>query len=323
MSDVFHKALRDIARGYSSGIILSRPAYIKHMSYADQTEHDIKRDEYIQIAKDSGILNNAEKEKQLIDQGFWTQKENEKIKSLEMVIAGMIEGKKKNAKWPSMVEDYMKKIKAEQKSLDEKSFKKNKLLGLTCESYAEAELNDYYIFTNLFADSSLTAPLFPDLDDLGHNEVKQIVIDCNSILSSCSEENIKKLAMQGFLQRLYSFTADNIVHFFGRPICSLSFFQTSLLSYASIFRSILTNNDMSTWPEDVKNDPDLLIEYAANVQKNKEEQKAQGAYDENVINVGLKPQDSKVLGVKSNNDLAQQVAASGGSLIDFLSKQGR
>ena len=135
----------------------------------------------------------------------------------------------------------------------EKLTEKARLLGLTCESYAERQLNDYYIFMNLFSNKELSEPLFPheEFDYFDDAKVTQIVADYNAALEPCSDYYIKKLAMEPFFQNYLNITGENLYFFFAKPISSLTFFQVRLLNHGQHFRSIYQNNDISKFPKNV------------------------------------------------------------------------
>lgn len=309
MADTFRIALRDIARGYSSGVLFSRPVFIKHLSYSDQTDHDTKREQIFNDAKERGLPTNEEKEKMLVDSGLWDLKEQKKIDDSRRTLEGMMEGRSK-AKWPSLVQDYTRKIEAEEKILNQLLAKKAGLMGVTCEAVADAEINDFYILSSLFSDANLMIPFLTEeqFDYQTQESMRQIVTTSNRILDPCNDLNMKKLAMQAFFQNLYGLAGDRLTDFFGKPICQLTFYQSSLLQYASRFRAIYLNNDTSKWPKEVLENPDAFIDYAITLEKGKKEQESKGAYDADTINVGVKESDGKALGLKTQNSLGKEIA---------------
>jgi hypothetical protein len=321
--DILRKGFRDVARGYSSGDILNRRVFIKHLSHADQIEQDSKREEFFQLAKSKGALTVEEKLAILKKQGLWSDAKERELQDMRLMIEGMIEGKRLNAKMPSMVRDYARKIEEEEKKYNALLNEKLRLLGLTCEAYADREITDYYILTNLFDDEKLTRPCFntDELDYMDETDISAIIRDYNKAIEPCSEKNLKKIAMQGFFQSYFSLVGDNLRDFFGKPVCELTFFQVNLLRNAARFRFIYTTQDTSKWPKDVQQDPDLFLDYAETVSKAKEDAKEQGSYDEGSVNIGAKKEDADALGIKVKNNLAADVMnKSGGNLIEHLMK---
>lgn len=298
---------------------------MKHLSYSDQIEHDAKRESYFEVAKGQGLLTAEEKLAQLRKNGQWTDAMDADIKRIRQFIDGMIEGKKQPhvARQPSMLAGLNRDIAKEQAVLDGKLAAKETLLGLTCDSYADREISDHYIYENIFADSELHTPFFSPttfdyLDNAAMNQVSQ---DYNRIVEGCSELNVKKLAMQGFFQNYFGLTGEQLAQFFGKPICALTFFQVRLLSYGSLFRSIYQSHDVRTFPKAAQEDPDLLIDTAAAVAKGKQEMQKVGANDEDAIVLGARKDDAKALGIKQGANPMGEIAKHGGNIIDWMAKR--
>lgn len=321
--DHLRRAFHDISVGYTRGHVLGKPCYIKHLAYADQVGFDAKRDEFYAEARAAGTQSNEERLQSLRDQGLWNDVMEKEIADSKLMLDGLYEGKKANMKMPSMVKGYAVQIEREEKIYEEKLAKKRQLLGLTCESYAEQELNDFYIYSNLFEDEKLIQPAsaLADFDWFTGSELGNLIRDYNVLMDVCSGQNIKKLAMQLFFQEYFGLVGDNLTQFFGKPICQLTFFQVKLLNYGAHFRNIYQNNDVSKFPTNVLEDPDLLSDYASAAAKGKQEMQKQGAYDEGAIVVGMKKEDEKVLGIKGQTSLAAQIAKSGGNVVDFFASQ--
>ncbi len=321
--DSFKKTFRDITRGFSSGNIFSKDIYIKHLSWLDQTDQETKYDEFYTYALNHEILTVEQKLKILKENNLWGEKDEREISEIRMMIDGLIDSKKKNLKLPSLVKKQLEQIAEEEKKLQQKLLKKHQLLGLTCESYADIELNDFYLLNNLFRDPALENKAFSveEIDGMDNEEVSTLISECNKLLSLCSDTNIKKLAMQPFFQAYFSVCGEDFTTFFKKPVYELTFFQVSLLRFASQFKYIYANHDVSTWDKNILNDPDLFLEYAAAVEKGKNEVKEKGMADDEVINIGVNPEDSKALGIKAKNTLAEEVAKSGGNLMDFFMKR--
>ena len=323
--DHLRKAFRDIAVGYTHGVFLSRPGYVKHLSYADQISFDSIREEFIQQAKRDGILTNDERLIQMKERGEWSDAKEKEIRDCKMMIEGITEGKKKNMNMPSLVKRYNEQLKEQEKLLNERLNEKYAAMGLTCEVYADREVNDQFIFSNLFSDKALETPLLNKLDEEYMNDaaMNQLILDYNTAMDGCSTQNVKKLAMQGFFQEYFSLTGENVSQFFGRPICQMTFVQVKLLSYGRHFSSIYQNNDISKFPKNVLEDPDLLIDYAVAASKGREEMQRQGAYDEGSVVVGAKKEDAKVLGIKANGGAVADIMKNGGNFMDWAAKNAR
>jgi hypothetical protein len=322
--DALRRAFNDVTLGYSRETLMGRTVYIKHLGYGDQVENDTKRDEYFNEARTQGLSTAEQKIVALIERGDWSEAKEKEIKACKTQIENLIEGKKKNMKMPSLVKNYTEQIKKEEVLYTQRLTAKINALGLTCESYADRLLNDWYIYTNLFADKALTIPFFTqeEFDYITEPDMDVVAKTYNVAMEICGEPNLKKLTIQPFFQNYFGLTGDNLSQFFGKPIAQLTFFQIRVLSLGAHFRHIFSSHDTSKFPEDVRNDPDLLTDYAAAANKGKEEMEKQGAYDEDSIVVGGKKEDTDVLGVKTNPGLASQIAKDGGNVVEWMRKRG-
>lgn len=322
--DALRRAFNDIVLGYTRERLFDRTVYVKHLSYADQIDNDAKRDEYYRDAESKGLHTVAQKLVLLAKEGGWTAAQEKELTTIKTRIADLIDGKKKQMKMPSLVKHYAEQIKKEEAIYAEKTLARYRALGLTCESYADRYLNDWYLYTNLFSDKGLNVPFFEetDFDYLDETRMGVVTDLYNAAIGTCSEINIKRLAMQPFFQNYFGLTGDMLGQFFGKPICQLTFFQVRLLSLGAHFRNIYGSHDTSKFPANVREDPDLLTDYAAAAKQGKEDMEKQGAYDGESIVVGAKREDAEVLGVKTRTSMAADIARSGGNMVSWLQKGG-
>ncbi len=137
-----------------------------------------------------------------------------------------------------------------------------------------------------------------------------------------SIQGIKKLAMQPFFQEYLALVGDRLADFFGKPIAQLTFFQVKLLSFGRFYLNIYQNHDTSKFSKDVMDDPDLFADYAMAAAKGKEELQKQGAGSPDTVVLGVNKEDSKAMGVKTQNSFIADMARKGGNVLDILSKSG-
>ena len=323
--DHLRRAFRDICAGHTRGTILGRPAFIKHLSHVDQVDLDTRRAEFYEEARVEGLETDEQALAEAIKRGEWSDEKERKLARAKLFIAELEEGKRK-AIHPSMVTGYVQKIDEAIKDYKDQAWQKRCVLGLTCEVHADRELNDLYIVTNLYSDAELTKPLFSEreFNHLKDDKVDEIVQDYNCAMEGCTTPSIKRLALQGFFQYYFQLAGDDLTACFGRPIFQLTFPQVELLRWGSHFRTLYANHDVSSFPPNVREDPDLLTDYAATVSKGKAELAQQGANEEGAIVMGLKKEDEKALGVKSRGaGIDQNVLQSkfGGNLMAYMMAQ--
>jgi len=321
--DLLRRAFRDIAAGHTRGVVVSKIAYIKHLGYADHIGIDQKREEFFEEAKREGLPTDEQKLVILKKQGLWSDSQEVALQRAKTWILELNEGKRKNAKMPSMVAGYAKQIAQAERDYENKLADKKRLLEMTCEVYAERCVSDYYIVSNIFADAELTQPLFSaeQFDWMEETTVATVLKDFNDAMAGCSDYNIRKLAMQPIFQQYFQLAGDNLQSFFGRPICALTDYQLALLREGSHFRHIYTSNDVASFPKNVMEDPDLLTDYAAAATKGKEELQKQGAFDEGSVVVGMKKEDRKALGMNKQPNLTEIMGKHGGNVLDYFQSQ--
>lgn len=324
--DHLRRAFRDIAAGYTRATILGRPAYIRHLSHADQVDIDQLREDFLNEAKAQGIPTDEERLAQLVAEGKWTDGHARDLARAKSYIAELEEGKRKNANMPSMVAGYVQRIDEARKDYEAKALVKRQLLGLTCEVHADMEVNEHYIVANVFEDAAMTRSLFAngecDLAYMSDAKVTAVVQDYNAAIEGCSDKNLRRLAMQGFFQRYFQLVGDDLMAFFGRPVCALTFYQVDLLRHGSHFRHIYTTHDVSQFPKNVLEDPDLLTDYAVATTKGKQDLTQAGAFEQGAMVVGMKAEDAKVLGVKATNPL-EELKKHGGNFMEMVAAKQR
>lgn len=323
--DLLRRAFRDITAGHTRAQICGQTGYIRHLSYGDQINFDEHRQKFYDEARSIGVLTDEERLEQLKRSKQWGDEQEQELTRARQYVDSLREGKRKARHlMPSMVADYLKKIEAASEEYEKKLTEKLGLIGLTCESSADREVNDYYIVTNIFSDSRLKSPLFPE-EEFGYfsqEKVNTVALDYKKAMDALSEFNLKKLAMSPFFQQYFNLVGENLHTFFGKPICQLTFYQRDVLRYGLHFRTIYNSNDISKWKPEVLEDPDLLTEYASTVNLKKDDLAQQGANDPGTMIVGIKNEDVKALGVKSTNPIQDITKKFGGNFMEWASNAG-
>jgi hypothetical protein len=322
--DILRRAFRDIAAGHSRGLVTGKIAYIKHLGFSDHIGFDQKREEYFDEAKKAGLPTEEEKLVILKKQRLWSDEQEKALEQARLYVIQLNEGKRKNAKMPSMVKGYAKQIAAAEREYENKLVDKKRLLEITCEVYADRCVSDYYIISNIYQDAGLTVPFFTEdqFDMMSDETVTSVVSSFNATMEGCSYQNIRKLAMNATFQQYFQLVGDNLQSFFGKPICGLTDYQLALLREGAHFRHIYSTHDTSAFPKNVMEDPDLLSDYAAAATKGKEDLQKQGAFEEGTIVVGMKKEDKKALGMATKGpDIAEIMTKHGGNVLEYFQNQ--
>ena len=253
----------------------------------------------------------------LLEEGEWSDKQENRIKQQEDFIQQLKNNKK--------VQYLKKEIQRINKDIQEGTEKLNKLkneraalFSRTAESYAEERVNDFYILKCLYKDEKLQSIAYSEqeFDDIDSEDLFQIIKEYNNVYSNINDESIQYIVLQDFYNLFMPF-AEHAHEFCGKPICDLSYNQLKLLIYSRYFRNIFNNNDKM--PEHIKKDPDKIIDY---VNANENARKLIDKKDEKENSaqtlVGASEEDMEYIGFKAKGEkttsLAEEAKKKGGSL---------
>jgi hypothetical protein len=299
----YRQIFRDIVRGYSEVTIDGSLFYIKHLSALDQVEIDEVRDRYFKIALDKGLSTQKDILQSLRKDNIWTEEDENKISRLKLFIQRAIDSKTQLV-LKSQIDQQNKIIRDSQDEIDQLEKKKNDLMGINAESYADQRANDYYIIKSFYEDSDLQDPTFPDekdFNELYSEDIAKFINVYNKTFKNFEEITIQSMILQDFYYIYFPFS-DDTVGFFGNPVCHLTYNQLKLIVYTKIFKNIFENNRHI--PENIKKDPKALLDYGSISDEAKQKMKEQmdsskdgttlfGATDEDYEYAGLdKPSDS-------------------------------
>lgn len=248
----------DICRGYTKTKWNGADLYIKHFSHFDQTDIDIERDRYFEIATNKGVPTLEKKLELLDDHGVWTRKDEKRLNDLKEYIDRLQETRKKQ-----FVEEEKKNLdRSLAKYTQEHNdlyVKRYSLIGLTSEKYADQKIQTHYLVLSLFEDQNLELPLFDidSIDDLDEEEINLLMDLYLKYVDGFSHTNVKKIAVSSFFTSYFYLSEDNKT-FFNKAISSLTFYQLNLLSYGIYFKNIAQHYQI---PSNIKDDPDAIEAY--------------------------------------------------------------
>jgi hypothetical protein len=302
---LLRKAFSDISRGYSVAFFNNRKLFIKHLSHHEQVDLDVLYKQFLDEGSRDGLPSQEYMLSHLKEQGVWTEKDDKELEEIKARIDRLVAGKKV-IYLKSDLDRQNKDIETEEKKYVNKKMQKERLLGTTAEAFAEKKVNEHYILQSFFLDNNLSRPFIAeDYYDKPDDGLMPIIIRLyNEEMETVSDRNIKKLALQEFFQVYWSLSSENLFYFFNRPICDLTYFQIKLGSYGRMFRGILEKAEGI--PEDIRNDPDKLLDYVRTGENAKE--KMQGSVKEGAdpnaavasTLIGAKNEDYKAVGMKSD-----------------------
>lgn len=306
---LLRKAFSDISRGYSIAFLKNKRVYIKHLSHHEQVDLDILYKSYMDSGLAEGLNSESFMLTYLKEEGIWTENDEKELKDLETIIERLVEAKKVLYR-KTELEVQNKIIEEHRVNYIKKKNAKDKLLGLTAESYAEKKINEHYIIESFFRDNNfqdkyITEDVFEALSD---QDVRDIVKLYNDEMDVVGDRNIKLLSIQEFFQIYWGLSAEDLRSFFGIPICNLTYFQIKLASYARTFRDILSKSE--NLPEDIRNDPDKLLDYVRageNAKEKMEGRSSQGPKEDGAVAstlIGAKSDEYKAIGMTQKDTVS-------------------
>ena len=249
----------EIIKGYSKRRFRNSPIFIKHLGISEKAFFDFRFQEFYEYAISSGILSEEEALKRAVEDGFWSEKEEEEIDVLKDYIDRLILTKK-NFVRKLEIETISKQIDEERQKLAKKISQRKEILGKTAEEYASNRSNDYIIYESLFKDEDLKERIFKEteFEEMTYEDLVEYILFFNEYMDDFKEYNLQKIALLDFFQPYY-LVLDQPIQFWGKPMVQLTDFQVRVNIYGKIFKSIFETTE--NIPDEIKKDPDKLFEY--------------------------------------------------------------
>lgn len=252
-------AFSQIVEGCSEKKYRGNPIFIKHIGLIEKTLYNKKYKFFFENALSKGLLKEEDALQKAMDEDFWSEKDEEEIKTSRDYIERMFITKKKLFK-KLQIEEVQKTINEEQGKLSKKIAQKKEVLGKTAEDYANNRASDYLIFGCFYKDKALSEKLFSEeeFEEMSTNELHECINIYNDYFLEISDLKIQKIAISDFFQPNY-LVLDRPTDLFGQPMVKLSENQIRLIIYGKIFKNIFET--VEHIPENVKKDPEALLEY--------------------------------------------------------------
>ena len=311
------KIYRDILLGYTKP--LNAEIYIKHFKEIDIGELNEVKQQIKLNAKEKGLLSEKEKVDILIEQELWTKEQEQELEILSINIANQYQTKTKLL-IKSQIETVNNRIKNLEKELSEKIEEKNKIVGLTLESYADKMSSEQIIRLSFYKDKELSKLLFSD-EEFSELEPKEL----NVYLSHYAEfnkcyivKNLKRIAVSSFFLNPLFLCKNNPSVFFGKPVVELTNYQVDLFSYGLSYKSVLEGGNSPS--NELYSDLDALIDWYEAAQKG-EKLSAKELKDGSTVMGADKQELAAIRSGKENViDLEKEAQKKGGelSMKDFI-----
>jgi hypothetical protein len=214
-------SLIDIFNGYSSLVFDGEYLFLKHFCLRDQYNISKVYVEYLEIAKKRGLELESATYQKLIDAKEWTEDDELQIMQLKKYVSNLKTTKSKLL-LPSEKENHQKLIDEEEKKLNNLINKKNELLGVTAENFANKMANEEFLRLLIFKDRNLKKVKFSrnDFGELRNEQVIELTNKYADISKALNDDAIQDIILQDFFNVYFSY-CENAKDFFGKPINKL------------------------------------------------------------------------------------------------------
>jgi hypothetical protein len=179
---------------------------------------------------------------------------------------------------------------------------------LTCETYSEKKVNDYYVYISLFKDTKFKDPLFSisEFDEVSENDLMALILHFNKTTRKYSQHNLKRIAISHFFLNNFYLCKDNPFTFYGKPVVELTYHQADLFSFGRYFKHILSEMKSPLTNEMIE-DPDKIIGQH-NIEQNKDSVlKDDGKAGSASTIIGATKEDLEALGVSATEDIGETI----------------
>jgi len=234
------RVYKDILNGFSVFKKDGETFFIKHFTEIDHGwVQEYKRDCF-ERAKEKGLATHEEQLKLICDQKLWTMEKEKELDYWTMEISNLQVTRNKLV-LDNQKKQVSKQIKEYEEKIAEYTEERIELMGLTCESFADKKVNEYYMFYSLYKDEDLKHKYYDleDYEELPAKEVSEMVMLNNKILTDFSNKNLKKVAACPFFLNSVMISKSNPFVFFGKPIVKLTNYQQELWNNGVRFKSII------------------------------------------------------------------------------------
>lgn len=255
----------EIIQGYS----VSRGGlYIKHFGLKDEARLHSIYTKYVDKAIAKKLLMEDDLLKQRIEFGLWTKEETLKDKRGKLDSAKQALKSIKNFRDIVFVEKQIDELKIEIENLEKERLEH---LSSSVENFARSKTNEAAIYHAIYKDKDLTNNVADEFsDEMYMDDFENYVHEYNDSLKDITSENIKKIAFSNMLLN-HIYLADSVMVFYGKPVIELTYFQIDLFSYGMQYKNIVSSNGYP--PNDVKDNPDEIIQWAESLSNQPEIEK--------------------------------------------------
>jgi len=254
----------DIVNGFSEfqDPISKKVCYIKHFNELDFADFESKKIEFYDKAVKLKLPTVKQQEEYILAEKLWSKELDFELKNKSIYLQNLKKTKTKLF-LVSQIQQLNEEINKLEFEILLKKQEKENLIGYTAEKYADNRMNIIYIGYSIFKDKEFKSKHFTEeeLEEFNDKNFYEYIVSYNNIMNAFKEENIKKIALENHVQNMIAFCGDNLFNFYCKPIACLTNFQSLLLLYARFFRNIMMSEEYVKVPEDIKTDPNKLMDW--------------------------------------------------------------
>lgn len=308
--EILLSVLADIVNGYSICKIGEKTAYIKHLDLKSELKASATYKKYFTKYKDSGLPTKEDRLSFLQEEGDWSAEDDLFITKQRRFLENLLKTKDKLA-LPSQAAEINRTIEETKNKLEEKESLRERLIGATCEKYADKKKEEDQILKAIFLDELLTVPFLSE-EEIEYAEIEELQDIFSTyfrLFSDFSEAVLKKIAVEPLFYNFFSLAPkDDLSKIFGKAVLDLTFFQQRLLHLAQNVRYIYEN--VPDIPDEIRGSYDSLVEFSRKEKTGHGRDKGNAGYSL----MGANKKEMKMAGVNTEGTV---------SPFEMLKKSGK
>lgn len=253
------KLYREILAGYSS--VSFNKSYVKHLTDSDYGLLEDKSDEFLEMARKSGLQSEKDLLLVLDQEKHWTKSEEENYQGLIQEIRDLADQRRKLV-LPEQIEQLSAFIKEREDKLNLLHKERSELLSVTAESFSEKKQQEEVLKISFYKDSTLKELLYShdEFDEIERDELNKLFMAYASVSSPFVDRNIQKVSVCSFFLNSFRLCQENALNFYGKPVSQLSIYQIRLFEHGKTNNAILEAENQGP-PEEYYKDLDNVVNW--------------------------------------------------------------
>lgn len=298
-------SLKYVVKGYTTGVFEKTPVYFKHFGVLDHINVDENYSKSYEWAIGRGLPTEKDQLKFCIEEGLWTEKEEE---SLNKVTEAIRFNKEALAKvmFGQQKRDIKKQLENAESQRISLFSKKELALGLTAEKVANKHANELFVFLSAYNDEGLTSPKFTESEftEVDNQTINRLIVEFNKSAELVNSDSLKNIAIDPFFVSIYRLMKNAKDFFKCDSLLDLTFVQVELLTYASIYTKIILENQV---PDNIRDNAEEILQWYNS--KNNTQEAVDKMRDKGGATaiVGASKEELKSMGMNDGIDLQKEI----------------